>query len=420
MNAEIITIGDEILIGQTVDTNSAWIARHLNAIGIHIRQITSVADTREHILWALAESEPRAELVIMTGGLGPTKDDITKQTLCEYFDTHLVMHDVIRERIEKWFEMRGIPVLDVNRKQAELPAACEPVPNTRGTAQGMWFERNGTVFVSMPGVPYEMQGIMTDHLIERFKRHFKAPHIEHHTIMTHGIGESLLADKVADWENSLEAEDIHLAYLPSPGIVKVRLSAVGKDKKAIQEKVFRKAQEFLDLAGEYVFAIGDHPIEEAVGEMLREKKLTLATAESCTGGGVAASLTKIPGSSDYFMGSVVAYHNRIKKEQLGVAQQTLDAHGAVSEQTVCEMAEGVRQRMGADFGLATSGVAGPAGGTDQKPVGLVWIAVAGPHRTVTEECRFGHDRERNIQRSIRRVLGLLRTEILAIESLQND
>lgn len=420
MNAEIITIGDEILIGQTVDTNSAWIAKQLNAIGIHIRQITSIADTREHILWALAESEPRAELVIMTGGLGPTRDDITKQTLCEYFDTELVMHDDIRERIEKWFNMRGIPVLDVNRKQAELPAACDPVPNTRGTAQGMWFERNGTVFVSMPGVPYEMQGIMSDHLIERFKRHFDAPHIEHYTLMTHGIGESLLADKVADWENSLDQEGIHIAYLPSPGIVKVRLSAVGHNKQEIKEKVKRKADEFLELAGEYVFAIGDQPIEEAIGEMLREERLTLSTAESCTGGGVATSLTRISGSSDYFMGSVVAYHNDIKKAHLGVEQETLDSHGAVSEQTVREMAEGVRQRMGTNFGLATSGIAGPTGGTDQKPVGLVWIAVAGPQRTVTEECRFGHDRERNIQRSIRRVLGLLRAEILALESLQND
>jgi nicotinamide-nucleotide amidase len=417
MKAEIITIGDEILIGQTVDTNSAWMAKRLNKLGIAIAQITSISDTREHILWALKEAEPRADLVLMTGGLGPTRDDITKITLCEYFGTELVMHDDIREQIEDYFNRRGVPVLEVNRKQAELPATCTPIPNVRGTAQGMWFEHNGTVFVSMPGVPYEMQGIMEDHLLEKIKNHFTTPHIEHYTIMTHGIGESLLADKVADWEDSLDAEDIHIAYLPSPGVVKVRLSATGDDADAIKEKVKRKAKEFLQLAGEHVFAIGDEPIEKAVGELLRKHKLTVGSAESCTGGGVAAALTSVAGSSDYFMGSIVAYHNKIKMEQLGVQAETLMDHGAVSEATVLEMAEGARKQLGVDYAMATSGVAGPDGGSEEKPVGLVWIAVAGPKRTVAQECRFGRDRERNIQRAIRAVLGLLRSEILEADAL---
>lgn len=413
MHAEIITIGDEILIGQTVDTNSAWMAKQLNAIGISIHQITSIADTREAILNALAQVNERADLVLMTGGLGPTRDDITKVTLCEYFETHLVMHDDVREGIEKWFEARGIPVLEVNRRQAELPAVCEVLRNQRGTAQGMWFEKEGTVFVSMPGVPYEMKGIVEEQLISKLIKHFERPHIEHCTLMTSGIGESLLADKVKDWEDSLDAEDIHIAYLPSPGVVKVRLSAIGNDMAAIQEKIQRKAKEFEEQVGEYVFGYNDMPLHEAVGNLLKEKGLTVSTAESCTGGRIAAALAEFPGSSAFFMGGVVAYADEAKINLLDVDADILAMNGAVSQAVIESMARGAQRRFATDFAVATSGVAGPDGGTEFKPVGAVWIAVANPNGVESVLHNFGGDRERNIVRAVQATLTLLRNEILA-------
>ena len=412
MRAEIVTIGDELLIGQTVDTNSAWLAKKLNAIGVEVAQITSVSDTREHILWGLKEAGSRSDLVLTTGGLGPTKDDITKKTLCEYFDTELVMHEDIRERIESYFKYRGIPFLEVNRQQAALPANCTPVLNVRGTAQGMWFDHEGTVYVSMPGVPYEMQGIVEDHLLDMIVKRFERPHIEHLTMMTQGIGESSLADMVEDWQDSLDAEGISLAYLPSPGTVKVRLTSKGPDAEAIKEKVRRKADEFIAIAGEYVFAEEDIPLEEAVGKALIEKGQTVATAESCTGGRIASFLTKVAGSSQYYYGSVVSYDNSVKQGLLGVTEATLIEHGAVSEATARQMAEEVRKVIGTDYGVATTGVAGPGGGSEAKPVGTVWIAVAGPNGTRAELHRYGKDRERNILRSTREALSMLRDEIL--------
>lgn len=413
MHAEIITIGDEILIGQTVDTNSAWMAKQLNAIGISIHQITSISDTREAILNALAETNERADLVLMTGGLGPTRDDITKVTLCEYFETHLVMHDDVRMGIEKWFESRGIPVLDVNRRQAELPANCDVLRNRRGTAQGMWFEKEGTVFVSMPGVPYEMKGIVEEELLPRLLAHFKRPHIEHFTIMTSGIGESLLADTVKEWEDSLDAEDIHIAYLPSPGVVKVRLSAVGENKEAIQAKIQRKAREFEAIAGRYVFAYNDMPLHQAVGDLLKERQYTVSTAESCTGGRIASALTEFAGSSAFFLGGAVAYANSAKTTFLGVDTASIEAHGAVSQPVIEAMAIGAKERFGSTFAVATSGVAGPDGGSEAKPVGTVWIAVAGPNGVKSTLHSFGGDRERNIVRAVQAALTMLRNEILA-------
>lgn len=412
MKAEIITIGDEILIGQTVDTNSAFMAKRLNSIGIMVQEITSISDTREHILEALKEAGSRSDLVLMTGGLGPTRDDITKKTLSEYFDTPLVMHEDIRDRIEAFFNQRGIPVLEVNRMQAMLPEACRPVPNVRGTAQGMWFDREGTVFVSMPGVPYEMQGIVDDHLLQMLKERFQTPHVEHLTLMTHGIGESMLAELVADWEESLEHEQISIAYLPSPGSVKVRLTAVGTDAEKIIKKVREKADEFISLAGKYVFAESDEPIEQTVGRLLKDRGMTIACAESCTGGGIAASLTSIPGSSAYFKGAIVAYDNDVKVKMLGVDPKTLANLGAVSEEVVRQMADGARMKLETDFAVATSGIAGPDGGSEEKPVGLVWIAVSGPHGTKSGVFSFGRDRERNILRSIRSALGMVLNEIL--------
>lgn len=412
MQCEIVTIGDELLIGQTVDTNSAWIAKQLNAIGVSVTRITSIADEREAILTTLDEVGDRAQLVLMTGGLGPTRDDITKNTLCEYFETHLVMRHDIRQRIEAWFERRGIPVLEVNRRQAELPADCIVLENLLGTAQGMWFERDETVFVSMPGVPYEMQYIVEHHVLRMITERFKRPHIEHLTLMTSGIGESLLADKVKSWEDSLDAEGIHIAYLPSPGVVKVRLTLTGGDAEAIRTAVRKKADEFLAIAGEYVFAEGDTPIEKVVGDELRRRQLTIATAESCTGGRIASVLTAYPGSSAYFKGGVVAYDNNVKVGLLEVPEALIDHQGAVSEAVVKAMAEGVRRRLGTDIGVATSGVAGPDGGTTDKPVGLMWVAVATSNGVIAEMHNFGSDRERNMLRGVRAALNLVRHEIL--------
>ncbi|MCH2198799.1 MAG: competence/damage-inducible protein A [Flavobacteriales bacterium] len=412
MRAEIITIGDEILIGQTVDTNSAWLAKRLNSIGVSVAQITSIADTREHILSSLKEASERADLILMTGGLGPTRDDITKKTLCEYFDTELVMHDDIRERIESYFAGRGIPILEVNRQQAALPAKCTPVENLRGTAQGMWFDHEGTVFVSMPGVPFEMKGIVDNHLLRMIQERFETPHIEHLTMMTQGIGESRLSDMVQDWEDSLEAERISIAYLPSYTSVKVRLTSIGPDAEAIKAKVRRKADEFISLAGKYVYAEQDEAIQFTLSRLLTNQGLTVASAESCTGGRIASALTAIPGASAYFMGSTIAYHNDIKEGELGVKHETFLAHGAVSEAIVREMAEGARSKFGTDYAVATSGVAGPSGGSDEKPVGLVWIAVSSAKGTIAKEFRFGKDRARNIDRAVHMALSMVRDEIL--------
>ena len=417
MQAEVITIGDELLIGQTVDTNSAWMAKKLNAIGVSIYQITSVSDEKEHILRALKDASERSDLVLITGGLGPTKDDITKQTLCQYFGSHLVMHDDIREKIEAYFASRGLPALEVNKKQAEMPSNATVVPNAKGTAQGMWFDEDDTVYVSMPGVPYEMKCIIEDHLLEMIEKRFDRPHIEHLTVQTAGIGESMLAEMISDWADSLDAEGISLAYLPSPGIVKVRLSASGENKSTVQEKVRRKADEFKSIAEEFVFGEGDDQIEDVVGKLLGAKNVTVSTAESCTGGNIAAKLTSRPGSSKYFQGSIVAYANEVKINQLGVLPSTLEAHGAVSPETVVAMAEGIRSNLNTTFGVATSGIAGPGGGSVEKPVGLIYIAVSGPKGTVTEELRFSSDRSTNILRTVRKALSLLRIEILGLETL---
>lgn len=411
MVAEIITIGDEILIGQTVDTNSAWMAKQLNAIGVDIGQITSIRDARPNILESLHEATKRADIIIMTGGLGPTRDDITKQVLCEYFETELVRDAEVLTRIETFFQSRGRDVIESNRQQADLPKACTILDNFVGTASGMWFEKEGKVFISMPGVPYEMKHLMENQALPRLKKKFKFPHIFHHTIMTEGIGESFLAELVKHWEDSLTDEDIKIAYLPSPGVVKVRLTAFGVDLKEIQEKVFRKAKEFESLVPNYVFGQNDQSAEEAIATLLKNSGKTVVTAESCTGGYLAHLLTATAGSSQYFLGSIIAYSNAIKVKQLGVRPDTLEAHGAVSRDVVEQMALNAREKMSADYALATSGVAGPDGGTDEKPVGTVWIAIANEHGVYAKKYLFEKNRERNIHRSALSAISLLRRAI---------
>ena len=408
--AEIITIGDEILFGQITDTNSQWISSQLDLLGVRVARKTSVGDTVEAIRGSLDAALSIADLVIITGGLGPTKDDVTKKTLAEYFNTELAMHEPTLAKLKDMFEQRGYSLNQLNHQQALLPKACTVLDNIKGTAMGMWFEHNGKVVVSLPGVPHEMKYLMEAEVLPRVRDHFETPIIYHKVIRTVGVPESILAEKIADWENALPSH-IKLAYLPNYGQVLLRLTASGTDKRMLENEVQQQIATLQPLAGKYIFGYDDTPLEEALGQLLMKKGQTVSTAESCTGGLVAHLLTSIPGSSRYFMGSVVAYDNSVKMGQLGVQEATLKAHGAVSEATVLEMAQGVRQRLNTSIGLATSGIAGPDGGTPEKPVGTVWIAYADEKGAVAKKLQLTPDRMINIRLSASAVLNLARLQI---------
>ncbi len=410
MLAEIITIGDEILIGQIIDTNSAWIAQQLNLTGIKVNQITSISDNENHIITTLKEASARAGIVLITGGLGPTKDDITKQTLCKYFNTSLIFSDEAYKNIEKLFAVRGFPVTELNRLQAMVPANCTIIPNPNGTAPCMWFEKDNCIYVSMPGVPYEMKAIIEQEIIPRLLNGSNKV-IIHRTILTEGIGESHLAAIIEPWEDTLPS-NIKLAYLPQPGMVRLRLTAYGTDRNELQEAITKAENDLFPFAGKYIFGFDNDTMESVVGNLLRAKGMTLSTAESCTGGNIAQLITSIAGSSDYFKGSVVAYANEIKEQMLDVPHQTLVEHGAVSEQTVIAMAEGIRARFSTDYAIAVSGIAGPGGGTDEKPVGTTWIAIATPTGTIARKFLFGEHRGRNIRKASVAALNMLRGELL--------
>jgi nicotinamide-nucleotide amidase len=371
-----------------------------------VHRITSISDESEAIRAALDESLSRVDFVLITGGLGPTRDDITKETLADYFDTQLVMDQAILERITQWFAGRGFEMLDVNRHQAMLPEACKVLVNPRGTAMGMWFERDAgkKVVVSMPGVPYEMKGLMREEVLPRVDLHWALPTRYRRTLLTQGVGESYLSELVWDWEERLESRGVSIAYLPAPGQVRVRLSAVDAVASKAKERVEAEVADFLTLAGSHVVSDQDESLGAAVVRVLTRRKMTLATAESCTGGAIASSITSVPGSSAMFMGSVVAYDNRVKQEMLGVSSVSLEEHGAVSEEVVVQMAQGARKRLRTDYAVATSGVAGPSGGTEEKPVGTVWIALAGPSGVEAKCLSLGNSRDRNIERSMREAL----------------
>ena len=408
--AEVITIGDELLYGQTVDTNTQWMGQELNRIGIKIIRKTSVGDQREEIISALDEARRRANIILITGGLGPTQDDITKGTLAAYFDTPITVHPQALADLKALFAERNFPLTALNEQQAALPEKCIMVPNTMGTAPGMWFEEDGKVYVSMPGVPYEMKTMMTRTVLPRLQESFSLPTIFHQMIQTVGIGESWLAEKIADWENALP-ENIRLAYLPSFGKVKLRLTAVGEHLPTLEEEVAEQVKRVVPLIEQYVFGYGDITLEEAVGRDLMKFGKTLGLAESCTGGFVAHTVTSVPGSSRYFRGGLIPYDNALKIAPLGVREETLQHHGAVSEETVREMAENVRRLLGSHVGLATSGIAGPGGGTPEKPVGTIWIALADESTTVARKLTLGKDRAVNIQRTTVAVLNLLRLRL---------
>lgn len=410
MLAEIITIGDELLIGQVIDTNSAWMAEQLNAIGIKVHQITSISDDQEHILTTLREASGRAQLILITGGLGPTKDDITKQTLCKFFDTSLIFSKKAYENVEKLFSARGVAVTEINRLQAMVPANCRVVSNPNGTAPCMWFEKNGCIYISMPGVPFEMKAIMEQEILPQLLNKLNRV-IIHRTILTEGVGESFLASLIEPWEDSLPSY-IKLAYLPQPGMVRLRLTAYGTDRKLLQEAIDTAEKELQTYAGKFIFGFDNDTMESVVGQLLRNKGMTLSTAESCTGGNIAQLITSIAGSSDYFKGSIVAYSNEIKEEFLGVPHQVIVDHGAVSEQTVIAMAEGIRIRFATDYAIAVSGIAGPGGGTDEKPVGTTWIAVATPTETIARKFLLGDHRGRNIRKASITALNMLRGKLV--------
>lgn len=411
MNAVIVTIGDELLIGQVIDTNAAWLGRMLTASGIQVREICSISDSPEHIVATLDRLIGAVDVVIMTGGLGPTKDDLTKETLVEYFGGKLVINEAVLQKIEDFFKSRGRTLIDSNRRQALVPDNCVVLPNDYGTAQGMWWTKNKTHVISIPGVPYEMKPLAENHIIPRLLEIFKVPELMHRTIMTQGVPESYLAELIKRWENALP-DCMGLAYLPRPGIVRLRLTVKGKCTAKGEELLSEQIDKLLEIIPEHVYGFDNMPIQEVLGNILRKKALSLATAESCTGGQIAGMITSVPGSSDYYRGSIIAYSNEIKIQELHVSLENIEEFGAVSKEVVEEMASGILNHFKTDLAVATSGIAGPGGGTKDKPVGTVWIAVASKSRILSKKFHFGGNRERNIEQSSIMAISMLRKLIL--------
>jgi nicotinamide-nucleotide amidase len=403
----IITIGDELLIGQVVDTNSAWMAQELNKNGLWVSRRVAVGDTREDIWKALDEESGRSSVILITGGLGPTADDITKPLLRDYFGGNMVVDESALANV-KWIFERVLkrPMLERNLQQAEVPDTCSVIQNRRGTAPGMWFEKDGCIFVSMPGVPYEMKGMITDAVLPALQQRFSLPHIAHRTLLTAGIGESFLAEHIKTFEEALPPS-IKLAYLPNYGMVRLRLTSRSEDLRTLDAELDKQFGMLKTLVAEWMVIDEDISLQEAVGRLLVSKGKTLGTAESCTGGYIAHLITSIAGSSRYFKGSVVSYANDIKTNLLHVGQQTLDSNGAVSEATVREMLSGALSTLNTDFAVATSGIMGPDGGTPEKPVGTVWIAVGDRQHIVARKMSFRFDRQRNIELTATNALNML-------------
>ncbi|PSL46602.1 competence/damage-inducible protein cinA [Chitinophaga niastensis] len=411
ITTSIITIGDELLIGQTIDTNSAWIAQQLNAIGIWVHRRVAIGDIKEDIMEAMAKEAAVSDIVLITGGLGPTADDITKPTLCEYFNTHLVQNEVALKNVLHIFESRGLPLLQRNIDQSMVPEACTVIDNMRGTAPGMWFEKEGKIYVSMPGVPHEMQGMMENYVLPQLAQHFRTPSVVHQTLVTSGMGESFVAERLVAFETKLPAH-IKLAYLPSYSLLKLRLTAFGDDKLTTAAELSILFHEMKEILLDITVTDQDIVISDVVGRLLLEKGKTMGTAESCTGGYISSAITAIPGSSAYFKGSAVTYANEMKMKLLGVKKETLEAHGAVSEATVREMLAGALKLLEVDYAIAVSGIMGPDGGTPEKPVGTVWIAVGDATKAVTVKYQLRYDRERNIQMTAVYAMNELRKLIL--------
>ena len=414
MQAAIITIGDELLIGQVIDTNSAWMGQELNMAGIKLVRRVAVGDVWDDIWKALDEESTHADIILITGGLGPTADDITKPLLCKYFDGKMIVDKGALENVENIFlNILKRPMIERNRKQAEVPDTCKVIHNARGTAPGMWFEKNGKVYVSMPGVPHEMKGMMTDYVIPMLQSRFDFPIIVHRTMLTAGVGESFLAELIKDFEEQLPTH-IKLAYLPNYGMVRLRLTASGAKNSGIEEELDKYFDQLQQLTQAYIVTAEDEPLEKVVGKILLQQGKTLCTAESCTGGYLAHLLTSIAGSSSYFNGSVVSYANTVKEKVLGVNATDIEMHGAVSETVVKQMAKGALRQLGSDYVIAVSGIMGPGGGTETKPVGTVWVAVGNAIDIQTHQFQFKYDRQRNIHLTATNSLNLLRKFMLGV------
>ena len=410
--ASIITIGDELLIGQVIDTNSSWMAQELNLAGIKVVRRVAVGDVWNEIWNALDEESKHADIILITGGLGPTADDITKQLLNDYFKGKLVVNEGALQNVKEIFAKLNRPMIDSNLKQAEIPDTCKVILNNRGTAPGMWFERDGKIFISMPGVPYEMKGMMIDFVIPTLCTHFTFPHITHQTLLTVGIGESFLAEKLKDFEANLPSA-IKLAYLPNYGMVRLRLSSVGLNKEVIDKQVQEYFETLQLLVQEHLVTNLDEPMEKVTGKLLLTRNKSMCTAESCTGGYIAHLLTSIPGSSSFYDGSVISYSYKAKEDLLGVSRETLETKGAVSEEVVIEMAKGALASIQSDYVIAVSGIMGPDGGLPDKPVGTVWIAVGNKNKIEAQKLHFRFDRQRNTQLTATNALNMLRKFILA-------
>ncbi|MEN9322249.1 MAG: hypothetical protein RL699_29 [Bacteroidota bacterium] len=413
MKAAILTIGDEILIGQIVDTNSSFIAKSLDKIGIEVCEMQSIADDKQAILEAFARFQDRVDLVLITGGLGPTKDDITKHTFCEYFGDQLQRNLAVEQHVVDLFQQKlKLEASQVNKDQALVPSSCEILHNEFGTAPGMWMRKAQTVFVSLPGVPYEMKAIVTNELVPKLVREYQRPYIIHQTILTYGQGESRVAERIEDWENNLPSF-IKLAYLPSPGRVRLRLSARGTDKGVLESALQENIAQLNVLIGDIIVGFEEEDtIEVVVGRLLQKQQLTLATAESCTGGKISQVLTAKAGASAYFKGSVVCYATAVKEQVLGLDPILIASQGVVSEYVAVQMAESVRQMLQSDYAIATTGNAGPSLGDESAPLGTVFIAIASAQGTVVEEFSFGQPREKVIDRAVNKSLELLQKEIL--------
>lgn len=409
MNIEILAIGDELLIGQTINTNASWLGQELSKIGARVTRSLVIADDKNRILQALDQCYPETTCVIITGGLGPTKDDITKHTLCEYFDTKLEIHQPTLAKIEAYFASRNRPMLESNIQQAALPVDAEILSNNYGTAAGMMFEKNGRYCVSLPGVPYEMKGIVLEELIPRLMQRFQLKAMYHYTALTQGIGESFLAEQISDWEDRIRERGFGLAYLPSPGLVKLRITSF--EGKEDQEEIMGFFQELATMLPEAVFGYENDSLPEVIGKLLKNERKTIGTVESCTSGLLAQQITSVSGASDYFMGSLLTYSNDLKHRLCGVSVDSLLSEGAVSEKVALEMAGNGAKKLGVDVCISTTGIAGPQGGTVDKPVGLVWVGLCISGKTIARKFQFGDNRERNIQMTVLSALNWLRYEL---------
>ncbi len=410
MIAEIISIGDELITGQTLNSNASWLAGNLDKTGVATRQITIVSDDKEEIERALSEAERRADLILITGGLGPTKDDNTRDVLCNFFNSRLIESRLVLDDIKAFFAKRGLEVTETNRKQSLVPENCRILRNKNGTAPGLWFERKNKIFIAMPGVPFELKPMVKDHVIPFLKEKITGNFIIHRTILTHGIGESFLADKLNAWEKEFPP-NIRLSYLPSPGTVKLRLSGTSKAPKKLKDEIEKLTGKLKDIIPDHIYGEDDDTMQSIVGKLLMGKGATLSVAESCTGGMISQMITSVAGASRYFTGSVIAYDNKIKIRQLGIDKSVIEKHGAVSRQVAESMATAIKKSFNTDYAIATTGIAGPEGGSKKKPVGMIWIALAVNSRITSEKFLFGDDRERNIIITSIAALNMLRKAI---------